>query len=602
MKKNVLINKMTEWLDLKKTHYHIGNNQEIYVSSIIKKDQEKRDEDDKLMFFALWIVEDQSNKVFHHERIVHNNQNVIDQYDENQTSLQTEETESALTIGLIISMLISIAASSGYSIEKLDDESIKDHVIISPSSCPICNHPHSVDTEVCSICGYRIPAISSNNQAPIVPIGGSSFKGMLVTLKKMKYIPLIFISMILILIVMVGIALDSNNNVEPGPTGGQTYSVIFKDFDGSILSTQTIPKGNDAIAPTDPIRDGYVFIGWDVDFTGVNGDLIVTALYSIDTTSSDSSVVSDGVDKYDLGNIMNGQYYFASDEYIFYSSFDTNDEAHIYRADRDGTNLTPIFDGFGWSLVVIGDWLYFSGNQGVHIDGTYNLFRMRFDGSQLENINNKYSYGMFVYDNYLYFMESFNTANTQMSIYRANLDGSNKQMLVAEGYSPLIHNHSLYYIDGSRTLYKADPDGSNREIIVDANVNFYVISGDLIVYIKDNKVQTCQLDGTNNRVIISATGNLLYNLNVYNNHVFYTDYDFNFDYTYMGYHYNVYNSNLDGSDINLVFSSISYGIYINIVNDQLMLMDYAQLAPMTAMVAIIKVMNLDGSGQYIMDR
>ena len=54
---------------------------------------------------------------------------------------------------------------------------------------------------------------------------------------------------------------------------------------------------------------------------------------------------------------MSGHYFH--EDYIFYSSYDTNNESHIYSVKKDGTDLQPIFDGFGWSLVVIDDWLYF---------------------------------------------------------------------------------------------------------------------------------------------------------------------------------------------------------------------------------------------------
>ena len=57
------------------------------------------------------------------------------------------------------------------------------------------------------------------------------------------------------------------------------YTVIFKDWDNSILNEQQVSYGEAAIAPETPVRDGYTFIGWDVDFSNIQSDLIVTALY-----------------------------------------------------------------------------------------------------------------------------------------------------------------------------------------------------------------------------------------------------------------------------------------------------------------------------------
>ena len=58
-----------------------------------------------------------------------------------------------------------------------------------------------------------------------------------------------------------------------------TFTVRFVDWDDTLLKKQTVEKGKDATAPEDPTRDGYVFIGWDKDYTDVQSDLIVTALY-----------------------------------------------------------------------------------------------------------------------------------------------------------------------------------------------------------------------------------------------------------------------------------------------------------------------------------
>ncbi|MDR2157440.1 MAG: DUF11 domain-containing protein [Clostridiales Family XIII bacterium] len=61
------------------------------------------------------------------------------------------------------------------------------------------------------------------------------------------------------------------------------YSVIFQDWDGTVLSVQQIPHGSGATAPTPPQRADHTFIGWDNAFANVIGDLVVTAQYSRNT-------------------------------------------------------------------------------------------------------------------------------------------------------------------------------------------------------------------------------------------------------------------------------------------------------------------------------
>ena len=59
-----------------------------------------------------------------------------------------------------------------------------------------------------------------------------------------------------------------------------TYTVTFKDWDGTTLKTQTVEEGASATAPNNPSRDGYTFIGWDNSFNNITSDLIVTAQYT----------------------------------------------------------------------------------------------------------------------------------------------------------------------------------------------------------------------------------------------------------------------------------------------------------------------------------
>ncbi len=57
--------------------------------------------------------------------------------------------------------------------------------------------------------------------------------------------------------------------------------VTFVDWDGTVLSTVSVVPGDAAIAPADPTREGYTFIGWDKDFNAVADHMTVTAQYQI---------------------------------------------------------------------------------------------------------------------------------------------------------------------------------------------------------------------------------------------------------------------------------------------------------------------------------
>ena len=59
----------------------------------------------------------------------------------------------------------------------------------------------------------------------------------------------------------------------------KSFVVTFLDYDGTVLSSQSVNYGSAAKAPADPTRDGYAFKGWDTDFSNITATTTVTAQY-----------------------------------------------------------------------------------------------------------------------------------------------------------------------------------------------------------------------------------------------------------------------------------------------------------------------------------
>lgn len=70
-----------------------------------------------------------------------------------------------------------------------------------------------------------------------------------------------------------------NGICECGEKEEVKYTITFKDYDGRVIETISISKGDYINYPKDPIRDGYMFIGWDNNLENINSDLVVNALY-----------------------------------------------------------------------------------------------------------------------------------------------------------------------------------------------------------------------------------------------------------------------------------------------------------------------------------
>lgn len=83
-------------------------------------------------------------------------------------------------------------------------------------------------------------------------------------------------------------AVKALKKVTPAPSV-QKFKVTFKGKDGKVISTQEVEKGKGAKAPAAPAVSGMVFDKWDKDFSNVQSDLTVTALYKKATTKAGGS-------------------------------------------------------------------------------------------------------------------------------------------------------------------------------------------------------------------------------------------------------------------------------------------------------------------------
>jgi len=59
----------------------------------------------------------------------------------------------------------------------------------------------------------------------------------------------------------------------------QFYTVNFYDAENNLIDTQRVKKGNSAVAPDDPVKEGYRFIGWSEDFGSVTKDMELYPLF-----------------------------------------------------------------------------------------------------------------------------------------------------------------------------------------------------------------------------------------------------------------------------------------------------------------------------------
>ena len=60
------------------------------------------------------------------------------------------------------------------------------------------------------------------------------------------------------------------------------YTVQFRDYDNTVLKTQQVEEGHNATPPANPVREGYIFTGWNKPYTNIQESQVIRALYTIE--------------------------------------------------------------------------------------------------------------------------------------------------------------------------------------------------------------------------------------------------------------------------------------------------------------------------------
>ena len=165
------------------------------------------------------------------------------------------------------------------------------------------------------------------------------------------------------------------------------HTVIFKDGN-TVLKTQQVTSGENALPPTVKVKEGYVFDGWDVEYTNVKRDLVVTAKWKL---LDGWQKKDDGWYYYETGKkvtgwrVIGGYYYYFKENGLMASDEWIGD----YYVDKNGVWLEH-YRPAHWVLTN-GRWWY------CEADGSYPVSRWK-------SISNQWYY----FDSYGYCVTGWN--------------------------------------------------------------------------------------------------------------------------------------------------------------------------------------------------
>lgn len=138
------------------------------------------------------------------------------------------------------------------------------------------------------------------------------------------------------------------DNVDPSPLDPQSsieYTVIFKNWDGEVLSTNIYHWGDEVIIPKNPIRESnngynYAFEGWDKEVVNCEGDAVYTAVYKMLYMQGDIDGVG-GITDADAEYLL--MYTFFPEDYPVNQICDFNGDTFVNDADAEHLLMYTFF-------------------------------------------------------------------------------------------------------------------------------------------------------------------------------------------------------------------------------------------------------------------
>jgi hypothetical protein len=207
------------------------------------------------------------------------------------------------------------------------------------------------------------------------------------------------------------------------------------------------------------------------------------------------------------GNVMNGGYAARDDEWIYYS--DVGDNFSVYRMRYDGSEREKLNDDNSHTISVYRDRVYyinlsvdFYGDSGVQM-----LYSMNIDGSDRRVFIEGYVGQFYIEDDRLYYV---NDPVGEAKIYSIYLDGGDKRKLSDDMISQFcVEDGVIYYtsLSDNNNLYSMNTDGGGKTEIIDEYVLRFTVADGTIYYqqgdVFDSKLYSLKIGSKEKTLLMS---------------------------------------------------------------------------------------------------
>ena len=184
--------------------------------------------------------------------------------------------------------------------------------------------------------------------------------------------------------------------------------------------------------------------------------------------------------------------------WVYYRS--EADHWNLYKAKIDGTEKTKICDDTPAYINVLDEWIYYCN----YNDG-FSIYRIRTDGNNREKLLDGYCGNLHVTSEKLYF--DLRNENNAPQIYSADLDGSNKKLLV-ENLSVAAYYDGILYGRDTENLYAVNSVTDTMETIFAGYTHNVAADDNGIYFWAVDDGTFCRIDNNGNKTVLHSGGDL----------------------------------------------------------------------------------------------
>ncbi len=174
------------------------------------------------------------------------------------------------------------------------------------------------------------------------------------------------------------------------------------------------------------------------------------------------------------------------------------DNWFLYKAKMDGSEKTKICEDVATEINVLDDYIYYANYR-----DNFNVYRVKTDGTGREKLIDSYCSTLRVTENYMYM--GLRDEKNKPLIYRANLDGSNLELLVSGMHLEAYYNGVIYCSD-VQNLYSFDLRNSELKKIIEAYTAYVFVDDNGIYFWKPDEGEYCMIDKEGNLSVIQKGG------------------------------------------------------------------------------------------------